>query len=127
MLDAGNPSAMAFFPSVDLKDVYHAIMGMLLSWLASQFPSQYPLDVALYHQAQSIPLIRERLSSSILNEATFLSILCAMQTDVSSNTKIRSIVSLTDLGTPRQRKGSLGSPERSEHTCEHGRFLKRLL
>jgi hypothetical protein len=102
MLDAGNPSAMAFFPSVDLRDVYHAVMGMLLSWLASQFPSQYPLDAALYHQAQSIPLIRERLSGRMLNEATFLSILCAMQTDVCPNTKRINIASLTDLGTPGQ-------------------------
>ncbi len=83
MLDAGSPATAAFFPTIDLKEVYHAVVGMLLSWLATQFPTQYTLSSARFHQVQAISKLRQRLSQGQHNEETYLGVLCAMQTAVS--------------------------------------------
>ena len=82
MLDAGSPAAVRYFPTVDFSEIYHAAMGMMLCWLATQFPSVYPIGAGLHHQAQSLPIIRQRLKTRIFDSVTFLNILCAMQTDV---------------------------------------------
>ena len=82
MLDAGSPAAARYFPTVEFSLIYHAAMGMMLCWLATQFPSVYPIGAALHHQAQSLPIIRQRLSKRIFDSGTFLNILCAMQTSV---------------------------------------------
>ncbi|KAJ9611492.1 hypothetical protein H2200_004676 [Cladophialophora chaetospira] len=79
MLDAGSPYTVSFFPTIAMDDVYHAVVGMLLSWLATQFPTQYPMSTALYHQAQALAAIRQRLNQGIYDEVTYLSVLCAMQ------------------------------------------------
>lgn len=82
MLDAGNPYAGAFFPTIDLKVIYHAVMGVFLSWLSTQYPSKYPISAALYHQGKAIPILRRLLSEGVYNDETYVSILCAMQTEV---------------------------------------------
>lgn len=82
LLDAGSPNALAFFSAIDFKEIYHAVLGMLLSWLHFEFPKQYPLSAARYHQAQTIPLLRERLAQGQHNDETYVIMLCAMQTDV---------------------------------------------
>jgi predicted DNA-binding protein (UPF0278 family) len=82
MLDAGAPYAANFFPILDFKEVYYSVMGMFLSWLATQFPTQYQISAALFYQAQAIPILRDRLSRGLYNDETYFSILCAMQTDV---------------------------------------------
>lgn len=82
MLDAGSSSAADFFPILDLKVIYHGIMGMFLCWLSTQYPTQYPLSAALFHQSQALPALRNRLSQGIHDNETYFNILCAMQTDV---------------------------------------------
>src|SRR6202012_877065 len=83
MLDAGNPYAVAFFSTVDFQAIYHAVMGVFLSWLSTQYPSLYPISAALHHQGQAIPILRRRLTRGLYNDETYISILCAMQTEVS--------------------------------------------
>ena len=83
MLDAGSPYTNDFFPTINVDEVYHAVVGMLLTWLVTQFPTQYPMSAALFHQAEAISTLRERLSRGIYDEVTYLSVLCAMQTAVS--------------------------------------------
>ena len=84
MLEAGTPAAIASFKTIELNNVYHAVMGVCLTWLATQFPTQYSLSAARHHQEQAIPILRQRLSERAYDEETHLSILCAMQTAVSS-------------------------------------------
>ena len=81
MLDAGNPHALGFFPAVDLREVYHAVMSALLGWLYFQYPSQHPLSAAIFHQGQAIPLLRQRFSQGLHNDETYLILLCLLQTD----------------------------------------------
>lgn len=88
MLNAGSSSTAAFFQTINLDEVYHAVMGMLLSWLVSQYPTQYPASAALFHQTEAISIIRQRLSQGLHDEVTYLSILCAMQTSVSRDPKL---------------------------------------
>jgi hypothetical protein len=82
MLDAGSPCATNFFLIVDLKAIYHSIMGMFLSWLSTQYPTQYPLSAALFHHSQALPLLRSRLAQGLHDNETYLAILCSMQTEV---------------------------------------------
>jgi len=82
MLDAGSQQSAAFFPLIDTKEVYHSVMSMFLSWLSTQYPSQYPLSAAVHHQTQAITVIRRRLSQGIQDDETYVNILCAMQADV---------------------------------------------
>jgi hypothetical protein len=82
MLDAGSPHAVSFFSVINFKEIYHAAMGMLLSWLHGEFPKVYTLSAARFHQAQAIPILRQRLAQGMHNDETYVIMLCAMQTDV---------------------------------------------
>jgi|SRR5271163_2144377 len=97
ILDSGNPCAMTFFPTVDLKEVFHAVMAVLMSWISVQWPCQVPLSVALFYQSQAITLLRQRLAQGLHNDETYLCILCAMKTDVRSVT--RHILQFADFLT----------------------------
>lgn len=98
MLDAGSPYATNFFSILDFKDIYHAVLGMLLSWLHGEFPKQYPLSAARFHQAKAIPILRQRLIQGMHNDETYAIMLCAMQTDVRS-AALRSRCGFSDRKT----------------------------
>jgi hypothetical protein len=112
MLEAGSPKATAFFPLLDMKEIYHSTMSMFLSWLSSQYPSQYPLSAALHHRSQAIQIIRQRLSQGMHDDATYINILCSMQTDVNSVHVISSLSLLTETGAFGQRECFGGASER---------------
>jgi len=107
MLDAGNPYAVAFFSTLDFKAVYHSVMSVFLSWLSTQYPSMYPISAALYHHGQAIPLLRRRLTQGLHNDETYISILCAMQTEVSKIDIVHTAAELKiGLGINGQRECS---------------------
>src|ERR1700761_6655765 len=82
LLDAGNPHALEFFRTLDLRRVYYAVSSVLLGWLHLQYPSTNPLSAALFHQTRAISLIRQRLSDAQHDDETYLILLCVLQTDV---------------------------------------------
>ncbi|KAK5046139.1 hypothetical protein LTR84_008596 [Exophiala bonariae] len=100
-LDAGNPKAQCFFSTLDFKEVHHAVLGMLLSWLHFEFPRQYPLSVARWHQGQSIAELRRRLGRNQYDDETYVIMFCAMQAD-SLKTRLDFFV-LEALESPSSR------------------------
>jgi hypothetical protein len=112
MLDAGTPEATALFPLLDLRNIYHSTMSMFLSWLSTVYPSQYPLSAALHHRSQALPIIRQRLSQGMRDDATYINILCIMQTDVGLVRVISSLFVLTETGTSGQQLRFDGASKR---------------
>ena len=76
LLDTGNSTI------TDVKDIYHAVMGMCLALLSKREPTKYTLSNALSHHAHTISGLRHRISQKIFNQTTYINILCAMQTEV---------------------------------------------
>jgi hypothetical protein len=82
MLDSASASAALFFITVDLKEVYYSLMALILTWLSTAYPSQYPLSAGLFYHGKAIPHLRQRLSKRFHDNETYISILCVMQTEV---------------------------------------------
>jgi hypothetical protein len=79
-LDKGIPTSNP--PITNANEIYHAVMGMLLSWLSTRYPTKYPLSAALHYHGLNISRLRYRLSQRKFNEETFVNVLCAVQTEV---------------------------------------------
>jgi hypothetical protein len=84
MFDGDSTCAAEFFINITLKHVYHAIMGLVLTWLSTVYPSQYPQSADLFHHGKAIPYLRQRLSRGLYDDETYVSALCVMQTEVRS-------------------------------------------
>jgi hypothetical protein len=86
MLDGGSVAAAKFFITISLKEVYYPVMGLILTWISTVFPSQYPLSAGLFYHAKAIPQLRQRLCQGLHDNDTYISILCVMQTEVRTKT-----------------------------------------
>jgi hypothetical protein len=82
MLDGGSASASKFFITINLKEAYYSVMGLVLTWLSAAYPSQYPLSTGLFYHGKAIPHLRQRLSKGFHDDETYVNILYVMQTEV---------------------------------------------